>query len=177
MGFPRQEHWSGLPFLSPGHLPDPGIEPASPALQVDSLRLSHQRSASFRMAHTQNTGITKCWWGMEPQGHSLTTGGHAEGWGLLGRQWWLLTALNMLLSDDTASTLPGIYSKGLKMYVHRKACTWMFIAAFFIIAKADLQATRCPLVDEWISKLVYPNNKICSVLKGNDLPSYIKTWR
>ena len=35
MGFPRQEHWSGLPFLSPGDLPDPGIEPApsvSPAL-------------------------------------------------------------------------------------------------------------------------------------------------
>ena len=32
MGFSRQEHWSGLPFLSPGDLPDPGIEPASPAL-------------------------------------------------------------------------------------------------------------------------------------------------
>ena len=31
-GFPRQEHWSGLPFLPPGNLPDPGIEPASPAL-------------------------------------------------------------------------------------------------------------------------------------------------
>ena len=32
MGFPRQEHWSGLLFPSPGDLPDPGIEPASPAL-------------------------------------------------------------------------------------------------------------------------------------------------
>ena len=32
----RQEHWSGLPFPSPGALPDPGIESASPALQVDS---------------------------------------------------------------------------------------------------------------------------------------------
>ena len=31
MGFPRQEHWSGLPFPSPGDLPDPGIETASPA--------------------------------------------------------------------------------------------------------------------------------------------------
>ena len=29
MGFPRQEHWSGLPFLSPGDLPDPGMEPTS----------------------------------------------------------------------------------------------------------------------------------------------------
>ena len=30
-GFPRQESWSALPFPSPGHLPDPGIEPVSPA--------------------------------------------------------------------------------------------------------------------------------------------------
>ena len=37
MGFPRQEHWSGLPFPSPGDLPDPGNEPGSPALQGDSL--------------------------------------------------------------------------------------------------------------------------------------------
>ena len=29
MGFPRQEYWSGLPFLSPGDLPNPGVEPAS----------------------------------------------------------------------------------------------------------------------------------------------------
>ena len=32
MGFFRQEHWSGLPFPNQGDLPDPGIEPASPAL-------------------------------------------------------------------------------------------------------------------------------------------------
>ena len=32
LGFPRQDYWSGLPFPSPGHLPDPGIIPASPAL-------------------------------------------------------------------------------------------------------------------------------------------------
>ena len=37
MGFSRQEHWSRLPFPSPGDLPDPGIEPKSPALQADSL--------------------------------------------------------------------------------------------------------------------------------------------
>ena len=35
MGFPRQEYWSGLSFLSPRDLPDPGIESVSPALQVD----------------------------------------------------------------------------------------------------------------------------------------------
>ena len=37
MGFPKQEYWSGLPFPSPGDLPDPGIEPQSSILQPDSL--------------------------------------------------------------------------------------------------------------------------------------------
>ena len=37
MGFSRQEYWSGLPFPSPEDLPNPGIEPRSPALQADSL--------------------------------------------------------------------------------------------------------------------------------------------
>jgi len=32
MGFPRQEYWNGLLFPSPGDLPDPGIEPGSPAI-------------------------------------------------------------------------------------------------------------------------------------------------
>ena len=37
MRFSRQEYWSGLPFPSPGDLPDPGIKPRSPALQADAL--------------------------------------------------------------------------------------------------------------------------------------------
>ena len=37
MGFSRQEYWSGLPFPSPGDLPDPGIEFRSPTLQADAL--------------------------------------------------------------------------------------------------------------------------------------------
>ena len=45
MGFPRQESWSGLPFPSPGDLPDPGIKPGSPALQTDSLPTVAQRGS------------------------------------------------------------------------------------------------------------------------------------
>ena len=37
MGFSRQGYWSGLPFPSPGELPDPGLEPRSPALQAGAL--------------------------------------------------------------------------------------------------------------------------------------------
>ena len=44
MGFSRQDYSSGLPCPPPGDLPNPGIKPTSPALQVDSLPPSHQRS-------------------------------------------------------------------------------------------------------------------------------------
>ena len=37
MGFSRKEYWSGLPCPPPGDLPNPGVEPRSPALQADSL--------------------------------------------------------------------------------------------------------------------------------------------
>ena len=53
MGFSRQEYWSGLPFASQGDLPNPGIEPRSPALQAEAL-LS------------------------EPPGKSDATGGHTK---------------------------------------------------------------------------------------------------
>ena len=46
VGLPRQEYWNVLPFPSPGDLPDPGMELEAPALQVDSLPLSHLRSHS-----------------------------------------------------------------------------------------------------------------------------------
>jgi len=49
MGFSRQEYWNRLPCPPPGDLPNPGIEPkspVSPALQENSLPLSHQGSKS-----------------------------------------------------------------------------------------------------------------------------------
>ena len=47
MGFSRQEYWSGLPFPSPGDLPDPGIEPWSPALRADALTSEPQLTILF----------------------------------------------------------------------------------------------------------------------------------
>ena len=49
MGFSRQEYWSGWPFPSPGDLPDPGIEPRSPALQADAL-LSEPPGKSLKIS-------------------------------------------------------------------------------------------------------------------------------
>ena len=55
MGFSRQEYWSGLPFPSPGDLPNPGIEPGSLALQADSL-LS-EIPGKLHIVH----GVSKSW--------------------------------------------------------------------------------------------------------------------
>ena len=54
MGFPRWKYWSGLPFPSLGDRPAPGIEPASRALQLDSLPLSHQGSPHSCCCKWQN---------------------------------------------------------------------------------------------------------------------------
>ena len=53
MEFSRQEHWSGLPFLSPGDLPNPWVEPGSPAFQADSL-LSEPPENTFIVMSKRN---------------------------------------------------------------------------------------------------------------------------
>ena len=52
MGFSRQEYWSGLPFPSPGDLPDPGTETRSPALQVDALPSATRKSRTVLNSKT-----------------------------------------------------------------------------------------------------------------------------
>ena len=52
-GITRQEYWSGLPCPSPGELPDPGVKPASPALQVDSLCMRHWGSPRHELGIPQ----------------------------------------------------------------------------------------------------------------------------
>ena len=54
MRFSRQEYWSGLPFPSPGDLPNPGIEPGSPALQTDALP-SEPPGKPFLTEHSKNS--------------------------------------------------------------------------------------------------------------------------
>ena len=74
--FFRQEYWSGLPFLSPRDLPNPGIKPRSPALRADSLPAEPQ-------GKLKNTGVG----GLSLlQGIFLTQGSN---WGLLHCRWIL----------------------------------------------------------------------------------------
>ena len=57
MGFSRQEYWSGLPFPSPGELPDSGIKPGSPALLADSSPAELRGNLSIRfIGETETIG-------------------------------------------------------------------------------------------------------------------------
>ena len=58
MGFPRQEYWSGLPFPSPGDLPDSGIEPGSSSLHWDSLPTEPAEKPLRLYHHYKNLEVT-----------------------------------------------------------------------------------------------------------------------
>ena len=73
MGFSRQEYYSGLPFPSPGDLPNPGIEPRSPALWADAFTLWAIREVQ---KNTPNVRINAGW-------HSVSMTSH-------NREWWAL---------------------------------------------------------------------------------------
>ena len=60
MGFYKQEYWSGLPFPSPGDLPNPGIEPWSPALPADALPSEPSGKLCIKL-HEINFSIFSAW--------------------------------------------------------------------------------------------------------------------
>jgi len=62
MGFSRQEYWIRMPCPPPGDLPDPGIEPASFALQEDSLSTSHLGSPEMLIPGPNSHQLNGIWW-------------------------------------------------------------------------------------------------------------------
>ena len=67
MGCSRQEYGSGLPFPSPGDLPAPGTEPASPALQADSSPLSQLGSPATSLCPETSDGVTSVFISVQSQ--------------------------------------------------------------------------------------------------------------
>ena len=70
MGFSRQEYWSGLPFPSPGDLPDPGIEPGSPALEAGALTSEPPETTQFCKAIQFSSVAQSCPTLSDPMNHS-----------------------------------------------------------------------------------------------------------
>ena len=71
MGFSRQEYWSGFPFPSLGDLPDPGIEPGSPALQADSSPAELQGKPWGRWEENSMKKIRRMAWRQKRENEKL----------------------------------------------------------------------------------------------------------
>ena len=105
MGFPKQEHWNGLSCPPPGGLPKPGIQPVSPvapALQVDSLSLSHQGrsllSATVSIFLMIPSASMDCLWPVRCGGRKDLSSRPS-----LEKGWWR-TLFHLRLSQDKHST-------------------------------------------------------------------------
>ena len=88
--------------------------------------------------------------------------------------WRFLRKLNIELPFDPAIPPLGIYPE--KTMTQKEACTPMFIAALFAIAKTWKQP-KCPLTEEWIQRMWYIYTmEYYSAIKKNEIPAFLATW-
>jgi hypothetical protein len=126
-----------------------------------------------RMAKIKNSGESRCW------------GGCGEG-GTLLHCWWdcklvqplwksvwqFLRKLNIVLQEDPAIPLLGIYPEAAPP-CNKDTCSTMFIAALFIIARS-CKEPRCPLAEEWIQKMWYIYTmEYYSAIKNNEFMKFL----
>ena len=108
------------------------------------------------MTQIQNTVKTKCWQGCEAKEIFF---GNVKWCRLFQRLEVSHKTKPYFCSYNPTIALLGIYSKCLKTYIHRKSCTWRFIAAISITTKTWKQP-RYPSVGEWTYKLWYIHDGI-----------------
>ena len=89
MGFPRQEYWSGLPFSSPGDLPNSGIKPTSPALWVDFLPFCHQGGPRTQKRSSKESVFRPPRRGHCPDAGHICEGAYGAGSPCANRSWVL----------------------------------------------------------------------------------------
>jgi hypothetical protein len=107
-----------------------------------------------RMAKIKNPGDSRCWGGCGERGTLFHCWWDCKLVQLLGKSVWLfLRKLDIVLPEDPAIPLLGIYPEGVPTS-NKDTCSTMFIAALFIIARS-WKEPRCPSIEEWIQKMWY----------------------
>ena len=101
MGFSRQEYWSGLPFPSPGDLPNPGIEPRSLALQADSLPAEPAGKPRYVMTMIEVNQVISLCQSWEPVSSSK--------WSALISSYWMLGSILNFLHSEVQLTYSQLY--------------------------------------------------------------------
>ena len=105
-----------------------------------------------RMAKIKNSGDSRCWRGCGERGTLLHFCWDYKLVQPLWRSvWWFLRNLDIILPEDPAIPLLGIYSEDVPTG-KKDTCSTIFIAALFIIARS-WKEPRCPSTEEWIQKI------------------------
>ena len=124
--------------------------------------LNHQGNANQNNTGERGT-ILHCWWDcklVQPLWKSV---------------WWFLRKLDIVLQEDPAIPLLGIYPEDVPTG-NKDTCSTMFIAALFIIARS-WKEPRCPLTEEWIQKMWYIYTmEHYSAIKKNELMKFLGKW-
>ena len=107
-----------------------------------------------RMVKIKNSDDSRCWWGCGERGTLLHCWWDCKLVQPLWKSvWWYLRKLDIVLPEDPAIPLLGIYPEDVPTG-NKDTCSTMFIAALFIIARS-WKEPRCPSTEEWIQKMWY----------------------
>jgi hypothetical protein len=130
----------------------------------------------IRMAKIKNSGDSTCWQECGERGTLLHCWWDCKLVQPLWKSvWWFLRKLEIVLPEDPAIPLLGIYPKDVASY-HKDTCSIMFIAALFIIARSWKQPT-CPSTEEWIQKMWFIYTmEYYSAIKNEGTMNFVGKW-
>jgi hypothetical protein len=129
-----------------------------------------------RMAKIKNSGDNRCWQGCGERGTLLQCWWDCKLVQPLWKSdWWFLRKLDIVLPEDPAIPLLGIYPEDVPT-CSKNTCSTMFIAALFIIARSWKERI-CPSTEEWIQKIwhIY-TMEYYSAIKNNEFMKILDKW-
>jgi hypothetical protein len=143
-------------------------------MQIKTTLRSHL--TPVRMANIKNSGDSRCWQGCGKRGTLLHCWWDCKLVQPLWKSvWQFLRKLDIILPEDPAIPLLGIYPEDVPIG-NKGKCSTMFIAALFIIARS-WKEPRCSSTEEWIQKMWYIfTMEYYSAIKNNEFMKFLNKW-
>jgi hypothetical protein len=155
------------------------LKKCSPSLFIREMQIKTTLRFYFtavRMAKIKNSGDSRCWQGCGEKETLLHYWWECKLVQPLWKSvWWFLSKLDIVLPENLAIPLLGIYPEDVPTGKKDTCCT-MFIAALFIIARSWKEPT-CPSTEEWIQKMWYIYRmEYHSAIKNNEFMKFLGKW-